>query len=87
MRFVTIRHPSEESESLMASRVRQWLRERSGTALCSGCLARTFDRLEQLDLIATALHSLATRPPFLMGRCQCGSVGVRMRRDWSDNAR
>lgn len=60
----------------LESRVRQWLRERGGTAYCAHCVAAA--RLKgSAETVSAVLAELERRQPFLPGRCQCGRVGVR----------
>lgn len=63
-------------DPMLESRVRQWLREREGTAYCAKCIvaARIKATAKAISLV---LATIEHRRPFLPGRCQCGRVGVR----------
>jgi len=64
------------ADPTLESRVRQWLRERPGTAHCAECI--TAARIKATaKAISLVLATIEHRPPFFAGRCRCGRVGVR----------
>ena len=60
----------------LQSRVRQWLRERAGTAYCAQCIAAGHIKATAA-MIWVVLTEIEHRQPFFPGRCQCGRIGVR----------
>jgi hypothetical protein len=64
------------ADRTLESRVRQWLRERAGTAYCAECIAAARIKATA-KAISLVLATIEHRQPFLPGRCRCGRVGVR----------
>lgn len=64
------------ADDLTESIVRQHLRDRPREAYCARCLARVLNF--DLSATETVLAALAERrPPFAVGRCGCGSNGLK----------
>lgn len=62
----------DRTESL----VRQHLRDRPGEAQCARCLARVLNlKLRATEVVVAALAE--RRPPFAVGRCDCGNYGLK----------
>lgn len=54
--------------------VREWFRERPGTAYCAACVAR--DLGLDVGVVGGAMDDLAPKQIFSRGPCACGATGL-----------
>jgi hypothetical protein len=66
--------PVTVTNSMTESRVREWLRDRQGSAHCARCIAR--DLGLDVGLAGATIDELATRKVFSRGPCACGGIGL-----------